>query len=223
MPNLLPDWLPWIHPAGRLIWACVFLAVGVAFVLALMRRPMLPRPYPTAVGVALFFVVPVAAWVLGALIDRVGVQQLLFWLVLGFEVVHGLLMVLSRRPRDPEEEATWAEAIAGATAVFGLFLLAFGVIPHEWITFADKYLKWGTNRFLFRSSQDMLFFPWRWPFAMDYQALRDIVVVVIYVVFLGGTIAMWSMWQRRHELPQAPPAGTPVKRSRFGRPVRAGV
>ena len=21
MPNLLPDWLPWIHPAGRLIWA----------------------------------------------------------------------------------------------------------------------------------------------------------------------------------------------------------
>ena len=41
MPNLLPDWLPWIHPAGRLIWSVIIFTVGIIFVFALMKPPQL--------------------------------------------------------------------------------------------------------------------------------------------------------------------------------------
>ena len=30
MPNLMPDWLPWIRPAGRLLWGIFALGVGKA-------------------------------------------------------------------------------------------------------------------------------------------------------------------------------------------------
>ena len=54
MPNLLPDWLPWIQPAGRLIWSTLMLVVGVLFVLVLMKPPMLKRPFPNGIGYALW-------------------------------------------------------------------------------------------------------------------------------------------------------------------------
>jgi len=40
MPNWLPDWLPWIRPAGRLIWAIVITVVLLApIVIACLGRP----------------------------------------------------------------------------------------------------------------------------------------------------------------------------------------
>ncbi len=44
MPNLIPDWLPWMRPAGRLILAVVLLLIGLAITVALMRRPKRNRP-----------------------------------------------------------------------------------------------------------------------------------------------------------------------------------
>jgi hypothetical protein len=44
MPNLIPDWLPWMRPAGRLIWALVLVVIGIGITFALMRRPKPNRP-----------------------------------------------------------------------------------------------------------------------------------------------------------------------------------
>jgi len=44
MPNLLPDWMPWIHPAGRLIWFTLVFVVGLGVVFALMRQPRSDDP-----------------------------------------------------------------------------------------------------------------------------------------------------------------------------------
>ena len=44
MPNLIPDWLPWMRPAGRLIWAVGLFLIGLIIVLILMRRPKPDRP-----------------------------------------------------------------------------------------------------------------------------------------------------------------------------------
>src|SRR6516164_369694 len=96
MPNLIPDWLPWMRPAGRLIWAVVLFAIGLIIIFILLRRP------------------------------------------------------------KPDRPATWSEC------------LAFAVIPHEWITFSDKYLQWDTTVFVFRSHQDMFGLGIvNWPFSMD--------------------------------------------------------
>src|SRR3974377_2284651 len=44
MPNLIPDWLPWVRPAGRLLWAVGLLVIGLVIVVVLMRRPKPDRP-----------------------------------------------------------------------------------------------------------------------------------------------------------------------------------
>jgi len=157
MPNLIPDWLPWMRPAGRLIWAVALLVIGLIIVFILMRRP------------------------------------------------------------KPDRAATWAECLAGAVGVFALMTLGFAVIPHEWITFSDKYLQWGTTRFLVRSGQDILFF--KFPFDINYKAISDIVTVGIYAVVFGLTLFLVVAWQKRGQEKEAPVEEAP-KKSRFGRPLR---
>ena len=159
MPNVIPDWLPWMQPAGRLIWSIGLFVIGLVVFFLLMRRP------------------------------------------------------------KPDRPATWAECIAGAVGVFAMMTLAYAVIPHEWITFSDKYLQWDTTVFVFRSNQKMLFFPWNWPFNFDKHNIRDIIVVIIYGVAIGLNIGLSVLWQKRgQEKPEAEEA-TP-KKSRFGRPLR---
>ncbi len=156
MPNLIPDWLPWMRPAGRLIWGVSLLIIGLLIVAVLMRRP------------------------------------------------------------KPDRPATWAECMAGAVGLFALMTLAFAVVPHEWITFADKYLQWGTTKFLVHSGQEILFF--KFPFDITYKALSDVVAVGIYVVGFGLALFLFSAWQKRGQEKEEVEAKP--KTSRFGRPLR---
>ena len=123
MPNLIPDWLPWMRPAGRLLWAVGLLVIGLIIIAVLMRRP------------------------------------------------------------KPDRPATWAECMAGAVGVFAMITLAYAVVPHEWITFSDKYLQWGTTKFMVRSGQEVLFL--KFPFDINMKAISDIIATGIYVVMFG--------------------------------------
>lgn len=222
MPNLLPDWLPWIRPAGRLIWGSLALVFGLMYVVALLKRPVMKRPFPDRVGYAAFPVILAVGIVAARYIT--GPQTLFVWATALALAVHGLLMVATSKARPAEEPATWAECFAGAIGVFALFIVGYAIIPSEWLNYANAYLNWGdTTKFVFRSSGNMLFFPWHWPFNLDYPAMRDIVTVLIYVVMLGLNLKLWSLWQHRHEVkePSAEEAGAPARRSRFGRPLRA--
>jgi hypothetical protein len=160
MPNLIPDWLPWMRPAGRLIWACLVILIGLAIAFYFLRRP------------------------------------------------------------KPDRPATWSECMAGAVGTFALMTLAFAVIPHEWITFSDKYLQWNTTKFVFQSHQDIFFLPVHWPFSMNAQAIRDTIAVLIYVVFFGLALKLFSEWQKRGTEPAKAAAPAQSGLSRFGRPLR---
>jgi hypothetical protein len=231
MPNLLPDWLPWIHPAGRLIWSVIIFTVGIIFVFALMKPPVLKRPFSNAVGYSIFAIVPILGWIVAGIIPDTAniadweLDAIIVDLVLLILVAHGLLMVVSRAPKPADHKATWVECFLGAVATFALMTLAYGVIPHEWLTFANGYLEWGdTSKFIWQSSQDMLFFPWQWPFNLDYPALRDIVVSIIYGAMLGLNVVLFVLWQKRNVVVEKPAPDTmPAKRSRFGRPLRRGA
>lgn len=230
MPNLLPDWLPWIQPAGRLIWSSLLLVAGIAILMVLMRPPVLKRPFPDRVGYALYIIVPVVAYVIAVLIPDDAnlwdweLDAIIVDLVLLFWFAHTLLLVASRPVQPADHKASWAACYLGAVGVFALMTLAYGVVPHEWLEFANGYLNWGdTGSFIWQSNQDMLFFPWHWPFNFDYPALRDVVVSGIYVVLLGLNVVLFVKWQDRKRVPDEAPAvddGTPAKRSRFGRPLR---
>jgi hypothetical protein len=134
------------------------------------------------------------------------------FLVIGLAIV----FVLMKRPK-PNRPATWAECMAGAVGVLALMTLAYAVIPHEWITFSDKYLQWDTTRFVVRSGQEFAFV--KFPFDINQQAVRDVVATGLYVVFAVINVMLFSMWQKRGQVDETAASDTP-KVSRFGRPLR---
>ena len=121
-------------------------------------------------------------------------------------------MWLVRRPKS-ELPPTWAQSMLGATAVFALFLLIYGVVPHEWLTWADSGLSLREDRILIDT----------WAIDFSGRALRDIVATVIYIAGLGVNTWMWIVWQKRGTAkPKAAPATAtpePAGTSAFSRPV----
>jgi hypothetical protein len=116
---------------------------------------------------------------------------------------------------------TWGEAFVAATFVFGLMLLGYGVVPNEWLQWADNRLIWRSDRILLAvSSKGVKFgdaaasFGGSGRILVSYQSLRDMIAAGIYVVMLGAQVALWAMWQKRGKQ-----ASTEVATSDFGRPL----
>ena len=127
-------------------------------------------------------------------------------------ICFGIFMVMVRRPKS-ELPTTWAQSMLGATAVFGLFLLIYGVVPHEWLTWADSKLGLREDKILLNSR----------PIKFSGRALRDIVATFIYIFFLGVNTWMWIAWQKRGSAKPKPAAAAatpePAGTSAFSRPV----
>jgi hypothetical protein len=109
---------------------------------------------------------------------------------------------------------SWGEAIAAATLGFGLMFWAYGVVPHQWLTYSGNELNWSPAKQLVGAGQwEFLGAPLP-PFTMSYETLAHFIVVGIYGLFLGMHVAMWAIWQNRaKEKPKALPT------SQFGRPL----
>jgi hypothetical protein len=131
-------------------------------------------------------------------------------------VAIAVLLAWTRRPKSPEP-VTWAGAMAGSVAVFGLMILAFGTVPHEWLTFANSYLNWGKDQFLIQDSPIV-------PFDVTKAVVAEIIEVMIYGFYVVATVALIVMWQKRpvrkpEEAPVEAEARTETRTSAYGRPV----
>jgi hypothetical protein len=146
----------------------------------------------------------------------------LIWFSIVLVVMMIPVLVTLRRPKS-DKPTTWAQAMAGAVYVFALMLLAYAIIPHEWITFSDKYLQWGTDKYVIKSTTAVPFMTsWNWPISINMQAVRDIIVVGIYLVFFGANLALFVLWQnRKTKTEDEEEKPVVVGRSRFGRPLKA--
>jgi hypothetical protein len=111
---------------------------------------------------------------------------------------------------------SWGEAMLGATYAFGTLFLAFGVVPHQWIDHADKNLEWDRTRIVYGPGgilKPESLGGWN-PITLQYEAIRDIVVVVIHVYFFGLLIFIWMWWQKRGQT-----TTTAIETSTYGRPL----
>ena len=131
------------------------------------------------------------------------------------------LYVGGRRPIGTP--LTWGEAMVAGTWVFGIMMLAYGIVPHQWLNFADNELLWRPDKLLVGISSagvvwgnDAKDLGGTGRILINYQAIRDIVASVLYIVFLGGQMYLWSVWQKRG---RKKPGDVEEARSRFGRPV----
>ena len=103
-------------------------------------------------------------------------------------------MVKKRRPGPAP--LTWGEAMLAAVYAFVLFNLWYGIIPHQWITLADK--EWGWRSDVTVVGPFELLEPNRFvPFTITKQALRDLIVLAIYGVGLTLQIFHWAQWNNR--------------------------
>ena len=125
------------------------------------------------------------------------------------------IMAYGKR-RKPGAPVTWGEAMFGSVYVFFVLFLAFGVVPHQWIDHADKNLGWRKDKLLL-GPFDILkpkAFGGQFPFTISYEALRDIVVVVIHVIFMGILIGLAAWWQKRGQA-----VTKEIETSPYGRPL----
>ena len=134
-------------------------------------------------------------------------------------VVLTLLVIPYGKRRPVGAPLTWGQAMLAGIYVFAVFFLAYGVVPHQWLTHEQNQLNWRADKiWVGRNSAAQYRQPWL-PFDITFQALGDIIVVIIYAFFLGLQIFMWSWWQRRGK--PKPVAELPT--STYGRPlVRKG-
>ena len=142
-------------------------------------------------------------------------------LIILFLAVGICLYVGSRRPIGTP--LTWGEAMVAATFVFAIMLLAYGIAPHQWLAYADNTLLWRPDKLLVGISSAGVVWGAKAKtlggtgrILINYQALRDIIAATLYIVFLGGQMVLWSVWQKRG---RKKPGDVEEARSRFGRPV----
>jgi hypothetical protein len=133
-------------------------------------------------------------------------------------IVLALAIIPYGKHRKVDAPFDWGEAMLGSIYIFGLLFLSFGVVPHQWITHADKNLGW---------SRDKLLIGWGgflkpqshggWnPITLQYEAVRDIVVVLLHVLFIGLFVFLAIWWQKRGDVK---PTTKELPVSTYGRPL----
>jgi hypothetical protein len=136
------------------------------------------------------------------------VVSFVFSLVVTAALCVGIVLYGRRRPVGAP--LTWGEAMAAATLVFFLLFLAYGIVPHQWLTLADNELQWRADRIVAGPGGVVEALP----FTVTYRVLRDLVAVAIYGVFLGLHVGLWMLWQNRGR--QKPKE---IETSSYGRPL----
>jgi hypothetical protein len=141
-------------------------------------------------------------------------QAFLFSLVLTTVMALAAIPFGKRRPKDAP--VTWGEAMVGSVYVFFVMFLAFGVVPHQFIVHADNDLGWRKDKLL-NGPFDLLQAQangGNFPFTVSYEAVRDILVVVIHVYFIALMIYLFVWWQKRHDK-----VSKELETSSYGRPL----
>jgi hypothetical protein len=151
-----------------------------------------------------------------AIARGVGAEVVAFVTTLGIGLLGCLAVFLYGQRRPVGASLSWGQAMAASVFAFFLFSWWYGVIPHQWIEWADADLGWRSDSYLIQASGSPL--EGGWPLDITMVAVRDFLAILIYGVGLTLHVALWIYWQNRGK---ERPAKVPT--SRYGRPlVRKG-
>jgi hypothetical protein len=121
--------------------------------------------------------------------------------IVSFVAAVGLALVAIPFGKRRAKDATlsWGEAMLVGTYAFGVLFLSYGVVPHQWIDHSDKNLGWSKDKLLFGPGgilKPVSAGGWN-PITLQYEAIRDIIVVLIHLVFFGLHVFLAIWWQKR--------------------------
>lgn len=127
----------------------------------------------------------------------------------------GVFWYAKRRPVGTT--LSWGEAMVAATYVFFALFWVYGVVPHQWLTWADAELGWRPDRYLAGPSGTGALR--EVPMNISYETLSHLIAVTIYGVYLGGHVAMWAVWQGRGDKVERKRKALEEKTTAYGRPL----
>jgi hypothetical protein len=133
-------------------------------------------------------------------------------------IVLTLAVIPYGKRRPVGRPLTWGEAMIASVYAFGVMFLAFGIVPHQWIDHADKNLGWSKDKIIYGPGGILKPEPlggWN-PITLQYEIIRDLVVVLLHVIFFGLIIFIWLWWQNRGK---AAAAAAEIETSTYGRPL----
>ena len=126
-------------------------------------------------------------------------------------------VVLYGKRRPVGKSLSWGEAMIASAYAFGVMFLAFGIVPHQWIDHADKNLGWSKDNIIYGPGgilKPQSAGGWN-PITLQYEAVRDIVVVLLHVLYFGLFLFIWSWWQKRGQATKT----AEIETSTYGRPL----
>ncbi|MEY4371563.1 MAG: hypothetical protein RL219_332 [Actinomycetota bacterium] len=141
-------------------------------------------------------------------------QAFIFSFILTVVLTVAVIPYGKRRPVG--KPLSWGEAMIGSAYAFAVLFLAYGVVPHQWLTHVQNEQGWRADK-LVNGPGDIFKSKARggnFPFDINYLQVGDAIVVGIYLFFLGLNIWIWGWWQKR-----AKSASTEVATSTYGRPL----
>jgi hypothetical protein len=141
-------------------------------------------------------------------------EAFLFTFILTTVMTLVVIPVGKRRPVG--KPLSWGEAMAASAYGFAVMFLAYGVVPHQWLTHVQNELGWRTDKSV-NGPWDILQAKSKggnFPFEINYLQVGDALVVGIYLFFLGLNMYVWSWWQKRGKRPS-----TEIATSTYGRPL----
>jgi len=124
--------------------------------------------------------------------------------------------------RPPGTPLTWGEAMVAAVYIFFVLFWLYGILPHEFLTWADSELAWRNDKKVIGPEGSWASWAGFWgdiPLTIDKQVIRDLIAVVIYGIGLGGFLWFTAFWNDRGKRAAEAAAVEPV--SRYGRPLVA--
>lgn len=110
---------------------------------------------------------------------------------------------------------SWGEAMFASVYAFFVMFMAYGVVPHQWLTHADGELNWRKDIFVVGpriGDQGVLEYL---PFTITREVIRDLIATGIYIGFFAAHIYVWVWWQKRG----TKKAGAKELQSSYGRPL----
>jgi hypothetical protein len=146
-------------------------------------------------------------------------QAFLVSLAITLILIFAVIPYGKRRPVG--KPLSWGEGMLAATYGFAVMFLAYGVVPHQWLTHVQNELGWREDKIL-HGPGDILLAQAQggdFPFTINYLQVGDALVAGIYVGFGLLQIWMFSWWQKRGRVKPT----TELVTSSYGRPlVRRG-
>ncbi|MGH8873141.1 MAG: hypothetical protein ACRDWS_14355 [Acidimicrobiia bacterium] len=116
------------------------------------------------------------------------------------------------------QRMTWARAVFAAFVTWIELVLIFGMVPSEWLSFAQTDLNWSSQRVALTIPPFLILGN---DVTISYGAIKDSISMGYHIVMLGAAAVFVLQLQRmRHGPP--PSAEKPESRSPYGRPLVGG-